>query len=160
MMRPLYSVIAAAVALAAAHSAHAELGQTAASINLDQRRLAPRAMSVHAVRAAKRHEMTLGNGGAVREFTNTDGTVFAVSWMGPRRPDLRQLFGSAYFQRFQADNAQTGHIRMRRALASTHADFIVRTGGVSSAQWGYAILPQATPNGFDMRQLTATDAQP
>ena len=159
-MRLFYALIAAAIALAAAHSACAELGRTAASIDLDQRRLAPRAMSVQAVVGANRHEMAMGNGGAVREFTNADGTVFAVSWMGPRRPDLRQLFGSAYFQRFQADNAQTGHIRMRRALASTHADFIVRTGGVSSAQWGYAILPQATPKGFDMRQLTATDGQP
>ncbi|HWU48315.1 MAG TPA: DUF2844 domain-containing protein [Asticcacaulis sp.] len=159
-MRPLYSAIAAAVFVALAHNAHAELGQPASSVDLDQRRLAPRIMSVHAVGAANRHDMALGNGGAVREFTNADGTVFAVSWTGPRRPDLRQLFGSVYFQRFQADNVQTGHIRMRRALASTHADFVVRTGGVSSAQWGYAILPQATPNGFDMRQLTATDGQP
>jgi len=152
-------MLMAGVLGAMAVSAHAELGRTAASIDADQRHIVPRMMTQHRLHAADLHEMTLDNGGNVREFTTDSGQVFAVSWQGPRRPDLRQLFGAAYFKRFQADNVQTGHIRMRRALASTHADFVVRTGGLSSAQWGYAILPQLVPAGFDIGALTEGDVQ-
>ncbi|HEX7800920.1 MAG TPA: DUF2844 domain-containing protein [Asticcacaulis sp.] len=159
-MRWAGMIVLVSVLAVQAAAARAELGKTAASIDADQRRLAPRGMSARRLAHANLHEMTMGDGGAVREFTTPDGTVFAVSWRGPRRPNLRQLFGDGYFQRFQADNVQTGHIRMRRALASTHADFVVRTGGISGAQWGYALLPRLAPAAFDLRQLTATDAQP
>lgn len=146
--------------MATAVAAHAELGSNTTSIVSDQKRIVPRMTTTRALAVGNMHEMTLDNGGTVREFTNSDGKVFAVSWYGPRRPDLRQLFGATYFNRMQADNVQTGHIHMRRALASTHSDFIVRTGGISSAQWGYALLPQAMPSGFDTRVLTSMDTQP
>ena len=97
--------------------------------------------------------MALESGTVAREFIRPDGTVFAVSWQGPQRPNLRQLFGDSYFSRFQADNKSNARIRMRRALTSTHSDFVVRTGGHSGAFWGFAYLPQTAPGGFPVQTL-------
>jgi hypothetical protein len=90
--------------------------------------------------------MVLANGGTVKEFSRPDGTVFAVSWFGPGRPDLRQLLGS-HFSAVQTDNVRRGP-RTRRPLAVNRADFVVQSGGHSGAFWGVAILPGATPAGF------------
>ena len=46
----------------------------------------------------------MSNGGAVREYVNGGGVVFAVTWRGPGRPDLAQLFGDR-FSTMQADTA-------------------------------------------------------
>lgn len=133
--------------------AQAGLGGRAASVAADGTHFRAR-VSAQAQLGYTDNIIAMDGGMTVHEFTGLDGTVFAVSWQGPKRPDLQQLFGSAYFNRFQADNIKVpGHIRMRRALASTHADFIVRTGGYSGAQWGYAILPALTPVTFSPQVL-------
>ncbi|MGZ3304506.1 MAG: DUF2844 domain-containing protein [Asticcacaulis sp.] len=133
------------------HPAQASLGARRESIDADRSHLRARLKST-AAGSYTVHELT-GDGGAVtREYTNGAGTVFAVSWVGPSRPDLKQLFGD-YFDRFQADNRPAGRIRMRRALAAHDLDFIVNTGGHPGAMWGYAILPGAVPQGFSMDSL-------
>jgi hypothetical protein len=102
---------------------------------------ASRAASTYAVDV-----MTLANGGTVKEFSRPDGTVFAVAWMGPGRPDLRQLLGP-HFSTVQTDNLRRGP-RTRRPLTVNRTDFVVRSGGHSGAFWGVAILPGVTPAGF------------
>ncbi len=138
--------------------AQATLGGKAASIDTDRARLNARIASRVDRATYSVHEMTLDSGTAAREFIRPDGTVFAVSWQGPQRPNLKQLFGDSYFSRFQTDNKPNPRIRMRRALASTHSDFLVRTGGHSGAFWGFAYLPQAAPGGFPVQALQG-DAQ-
>jgi len=90
--------------------------------------------------------MALANGGTVKEYSRFDGTVFAVTWLGPGRPDLRQLLGS-HFRALQTDNVRKGP-RTRRPLSVNRTDFVVQSGGHSGAFWGVAILPAATPAGF------------
>lgn len=140
-------------ALALSAPAHATLGGKTATIETDRARLSARmaAKADHATFTI--HEMTLDSGTVAREFVRPDGTVFAVSWQGPQRPNLKQLFGDSYFSRFQNDNKSTARIRMRRALTSTHSDFVVRTGGHSGAFWGFAYLPQTAPGGFPVQTL-------
>lgn len=139
--------------LAQAMPAQAALGGKAASVEADRTRLRATASRAPGVGFTDTG-LSADGGMTIHEFTADDGTVFAVAWRGPRRPDLKQLFGAAYFARFQADNPpRTGHVYMRRALASTHSDFVVRTGGYSGAQWGYAYLPARIPAGFDARNL-------
>jgi len=139
--------------LALGAPAHATLGGKAATVDTDRARLNARMASRVAHTTFTVHEMTLDSGTVTREFVRPDGTVFAVSWQGPQRPNLKQLFGDSYFSRFQADNKARPRIRMRRALASTHGDFVVRTGGHSGAFWGFAYLPQTAPGGFPVRTL-------
>jgi hypothetical protein len=90
--------------------------------------------------------MALTNGGTVKEYSRSDGTVFAVTWQAPGRPDLRQLLG-AHFSAVQTDNARRGP-RTRRPLSVNRTDFVVQSGGHSGAFWGVAVLPGVTPAGF------------
>ncbi len=138
-------------ALFSAGAAWAGLGERRASIDLDRQQMAARLTSTDEGSYTV-HDLALSNGTVAREYTRADGVVFAVSWQGPVRPDLKQLFGG-YFPRFQADNVQSGRIRMRRALSSNHLDFVVQTGGHSGASWGYAVLPLMTPSGFTYEVL-------
>ena len=140
-------------ALALSAPAHATLGGKASTIDADRSRLNARMASRAEHATFTVHEMTQDSGTVTREFVRPDGTVFAVSWQGPQRPNLRQLFGDSYFSRFQSDNKANPRIRMRRALASTHSDFVVRTGGHSGAFWGFAYLPQTAPGGFPVQAL-------
>ena len=52
------------------------------------------------------------------------GKVFAVTWQGPRPPDLRQLFGS-YFEPFQSAAAAQSRPGMHRQVSVAQADFVV-----------------------------------
>jgi hypothetical protein len=140
-------------ALALSAPAHATLGGKVATIDTDRARLNARMATRAEHTTFTVHEMALDSGTVTREFARPDGTVFAVSWQGPQRPNLRQLFGDNYFSRFQSDNKGNPRIRMRRALASTHSDFVVRTGGHSGAFWGFAYLPLTAPGGFPIQTL-------
>ena len=152
-MRSLWVSVFCGLIAVAAGAAHAELGQRAASISADGTHFRARVAS-QARLGFNDNVLTIAGGTTMHEFTGDDGTVFAVSWQGARRPDLKQLFGAGYFNRFQDDNkAPVGHVHMRRALASSHADFVVRTGGYSGASWGYAYLPAKTPATFSPQNL-------
>ncbi len=145
-------LITAGLGLLAAGAAHAALGDHQASVTADGTHFRARVAS-QARLGFNDNTLTLNSGTTVHEFVGDDGTVFAVSWQGARRPDLKQLFGANYFTRFQADNADMTGRRLRRPLASTHTDFVVRTGGYSGASWGYAYLPGKTPATFSAQNL-------
>jgi hypothetical protein len=145
------SVAPAIVCLAMAMPAHASLGGAYASVEADRAHMAARATSAGAG-AFTVHTLTLANGGTVKEFTRVDGTVFAVAWRGPGRPDLRQLLGE-HFSTLQADNATRRGPRYRRPMAVNRSDFIVQSGGHSGAFWGIAVLPQMEPPGFSPNNL-------
>ena len=135
--------------IAATAPAWASLGASRASVDTDVTHFRAR-MKATTLTNYTVQELT-GDGGMVtREFSNASGTVFAVSWDGPVRPDLAQLFGS-YFPRFQAD--QKGHGRLHRAMRADDIDFIVRTGGHPGHMWGYALLPGDVPQGFSTDAL-------
>lgn len=153
MMRSGFVSLIVLGALALTAPAHATLGGKAATIDADRSRLNARMASQVAHSTFTIHEMTQDSGTVMREFVRPDGTVFAVSWQGPQRPNLKQLFGDSYFNRFQSDNKANTRIHMRRAMASTHSDFVVRTGGHSGAFWGFAYLPQTAPGDFPIQTL-------
>jgi len=137
---------------AGALSAHAELGGKAATIAQD--RIVMRAKQATTTKTNYSvHTLTLENGTVTHEFTTSDGLVFAVSWDGPSRPDLRQLFG-VYFPRFQEDNQrQKGEGRSYEGPKSSHIDFMARSFGKNGTFWGYAYLPSELPKDFDLNLL-------
>ena len=145
-------IVSASAGLAAgALPAYAHLGGPYASVEADRAHMAASLKSTSAVTHTL-HTLTLANGDVVKEYTREDGTVFAVTWRGPGRPDLRQLLGD-HFQTLQADNAGRAGPRLRRPMAVNRTDFIVQTGGHSGAFWGAAILPQMEPAGFSASDL-------
>jgi uncharacterized protein DUF2844 len=81
-------------------------------------------------------------GAMVNEYVSSSGTVFAVSWRGPRPPDLSQLLGS-YFSQFQAAAASPD--RPQRHLIIKTRDLVVEFGGHMRDLRGRAYLPPLLP---------------
>jgi hypothetical protein len=148
------SIAAVATALIAASlaagPAGATLGAPFASIERDRAHM--RATHVVAARAAYSvHSLTAPNG-VLREFTRADGTVFAVAWQGPARPDLRQALGP-YFDELNAANPRRVRGGRHIPLAANRSDLVVRSGGHSGAFFGVAYVPGLVPAGVTPAEL-------
>ena len=153
-MRFFLTAAAVGIALISmAPPAFAALGGKAATVDTDRVRLHAR-LSRSALAGSTQNDLTLNDGTVTRQFTNADGVVFAVSWNGPMRPNLRQLFGD-YYPRLQSAAAKSARLHARLAMSANDSDFVVRSGGHPGAFWGYAILPGRVPAGFDASRLVA-----
>ncbi len=138
-----------ACVLLPAGPAGAVLGEPAASVRADQARMAGSATSTtHANYTVER--ITTPSGTVVNEYVGPDGTVFAVSWRGPRPPDLSQMLGS-YFSDYRAALDQTR--QMRRQLRVKSATVVVETGGHMRDLWGRAYVPSLMPSGVTTEEI-------
>lgn len=90
---------------------------------------------------------TLDSGTEVHEYVNAKGTVFAVSWQGPFKPDLREVLGTHFQDVVDEAKKQRGgpraHMRLERD------DLVVYSGGRPGAFEGRAWVPALLPAGFD-----------
>ena len=130
-------------------TAHASLGGDGASIETDRvhmqvdhaARQAPSSTGSYTV-----HETTLPTGTVVRQYVSTAGVVFAVTWSGPFKPDLRQLLGPHFdtMNARQAGQALAGH----RFVSQHESDLVVESGGHMRSFEGRAYLPSALPAGI------------
>jgi hypothetical protein len=137
----------AACALAAAlftTPAHAGLGDEVASVEKDRTTLkAKLRVSKHA--SYDVHELALDTGATVREFVGQDNKVFAVSWSGGWRPNLRELFSKHY------DRYIEGTRNLRRARGPVRIELpgmVIFMGGHLRHFFGYATLTEQLPAGF------------
>jgi len=96
------------------------------------------------------HEMQLPSGTRLREYVGLDGKVFAVTWIGPFIPNLKQTLGS-YFAEFSAQAAAAPG--SRRHLEVRTPDLVVESAGHMRAHHGLAYLPQALPSGVSVGDL-------
>jgi hypothetical protein len=146
-------LVAASLAVGCLGAGHAlaSLGGAYDSIAADRARLSARMLST-TVAAHHVHRLTLINGAVRKEFAADGGPVFAISWSGRAKPDLRQLMGP-YFSRFQASTATVSGRRIRRALVARQSDLVVYSGGANGAFWGYAYLPRELPGDFALSEL-------
>jgi hypothetical protein len=128
--------------------ASAALGETATSVRGDTVRLKA-SLRVTSAATYTTHELTLPTGTIVREYLSAGGTVFAVSWRGPFKPDLPALLGR-YFDTYASAPRSAGSSRSR--LAIDQGNLVVRAGGHQRAFVGLAYVPQLMPQG-----LSATD---
>jgi len=91
-------------------------------------------------------ETTLDTGTVVREYADTAGSVFAVSWNGPFLPDLRTLLGEhfATMTKEAGKHPKAGHSQ----LAVDNGDVVIVSSGHMRAYSGKAWIPGALPAGF------------
>jgi hypothetical protein len=145
LLRTALAVLASVPALC-----HATLGEPASSIADDVRTM----RSASAIRSERSlytvHEMRTDAGVIVREYSGADGTVFAVTWSGPTKPNLAQLLGR-HFQRYQAAGRTPGASHRRSTLRDS--DLVVQSSGHLRAFNGLAYLPQSVPPGVDIKEL-------
>jgi hypothetical protein len=143
-----------ALALAWAGPAQAELGGPLATVQADGARMSARMVSADMGGYAL-HTLTRANGGTVHELTNGRGEVFAVTWSGPGKPDLRALLGR-YFATFQEANASSGRgLRspLRRPPQVSQPDLQIQTEGHMGFFRGVAFIPSLAPPGFSVADL-------
>jgi Protein of unknown function (DUF2844) len=123
--------------------AHATLGSDAASVALNQQHLGG-ARQVQKLAQGERHELRLPSGIVVREYVAPGGAVYAITWSGPRMPDLRELLGSYFTQLARRDSRpHGGHHRM----TMTGTDLEIRSMGHGRTFTGRAWVPSLVPNG-------------
>ena len=89
-------------------------------------------------------------GVAVNEYVAPNGTVFAVSWRGPRPPDLSQLLGS-YFAEYQTAAAAQPAQRQRLLLQTEH--LVIETSGHMRDLRGRAYVPALLPPGVSADEI-------
>lgn len=130
--------------------ASATLGQPEITVQADVAR-AHAAIKASEDRAGYRvHEIQLPSGTLMREFVAPNGTVFAVAWQGPTRPDLRQALGQ-YFEAFSS--APRSKLSDRRHVQIRQGDLVLQSGGHMRALSGRAYLQSAVPSGVDIGEL-------
>jgi hypothetical protein len=96
------------------------------------------------------HEIQLPSGTVMREFVAANGNVFAVTWQGPTRPDLRQALGQ-YFDAYAS--APRTKLTDRRHVQIRQGDLVVEAGGHMRALSGRAYLLSAVPSGVNLGDL-------
>ena len=144
----------AAAGLSLASAAHAELGGAVSTRFANETR-AIAATSAATMAGFTRHETVRANGGMVHEFTNGSGQVFAVSWSGPGKPDLRTLLGR-YFDVTVASPAPSRALRtLRQPVQAGGAGVQIASSGHMGWFRGIAYVAALAPPGF-----TPTDLPP
>lgn len=144
--------LAAAVLVAALNPrmASATLGEPEITVQNDMDRAHASMKSSQDRTAYRVHEITLPSGTSMREFVAPSGRVFAISWQGPIRPDLRQALGQ-YFEPFVS--APRAKFADRRHLQIQQGDLVVQMGGHMRALFGRAYLVSAIPSGISIGDL-------
>ena len=149
--RALRVTLAAGLVLVAVgvKPAHAVLGAGIESVAGDQSALGGERSEI--TRSGFTVEaITTAAGIVVNEYASGAGTVFAVSWRGPRHPDLSLLLGP-YFAEYQAAaNQPATH---RRGLRIQTGNVVVETGGHPGDLWGRAYLPAQLPSGVGAEDI-------
>jgi hypothetical protein len=143
------------LALAAiASSAHAALGESESSVGPDaatmKMQLRPASAPSARYRLYAMHDAARNT--HVREYARSDdGKVFAVAWEGPVRPDLRQILGTQYFERYVS--AAQGMVRVRGARNIEGPGFALRMSGHMRHLAGVAWIPALVPQGVDPSEI-------
>ena len=160
--------LSAVIVLRAPGAAMATLGGSAQSIAADQRALGGQVRMLNQPRSSTGgralqeqppapsspaytvEQISTPTGATVNEYLSPNGTVFAVSWRGPRPPDLSQLLG-AYFAEYRtaaaSPSAQRGHL-----LVQTE-NLVVETGGHMRDLRGRAYVPGLLPPGVSADEV-------
>ncbi len=129
--------------------AWAVLGEAAQSIQKDQSRLQG-TLRIKRARAYTLHQIQAPYGTVVREYVAPrSGNVFAVTWNGPRIPDLRQLLGAYFDQYARAAQSRRGH----GPLVVELPGLVVQSSGHQRSFIGRAYLPQQMPAGVRAEAL-------
>jgi hypothetical protein len=144
-------VVAATMSLSliAGAPCYAQLGQ------IVSRTGAPDGAVVHQAQGARigYRETTDANGIVVRQYVDSAGTVYAVSWRGPAMADVQSLLGT-YFQRFKdGANASVGDAGLHASRVDD-GDLVVETRVRLREFSGRAWLASALPAG-----VSASDIQ-
>lgn len=122
--------------------AHATLGRTAESTDIDLQKLHAR-KSVRPGAVFTIHELELPSGTMVREYVSAEGRVFAVAWRGSTLPDLRQIFGEDNLETFLS-SPPAEHTR-HKSRSVRQPGLVAHSAGSGRFFTGFAYIPSLMP---------------
>jgi hypothetical protein len=146
--RAALPLIALLAALAPA-SAFAELGGDVASVLRDSAALGGQ-HGVTTFVTYDLHESASTDGVRLRQYVDRAGTVFAVSWSGPRSPDVAALLG-AHAARYQ--QALQGRAINHHVATVVEPGLEVSVIRLPRGWRGQALLPTAIPVGVRRSEI-------
>jgi hypothetical protein len=135
-----------------AYQALAVLGADVETVRIDQMRFKGEHRQ-HPGAQMTTHEISLPDGSIIKEYVNTAGVVFAVSWRTRLKPNLEALLGTPYVVPATRVGALTGVADARRQQSMRQPNLVVRQGGRMNAFAGLAYVPKLVPEGFDAETL-------
>lgn len=131
--------------------AEAGLGEFADSINADL----PSSSAVRN-RAETRDHYTIeklqSKSAAIREFVNSDGIVFGVTWKGSTPPNLNKLLGS-YFKEYQRTMSQISQKPGRGSRKIKSSELVVEHWGHMRSYQGRAYVTSLIPSGVSLDEI-------
>lgn len=99
------------------------------------------------------HEISLPDGSSIKEYVNSAGLVFAVSWRTRLKPDLEKLLGTNFVVYAAKQRAATGLAESKRQQTVRQPNLVVRQAGRMNAFAGLAYVPALVPVGIDADAL-------
>jgi len=147
--RWLWSAFALAAVSQLAPGAHAALGEDVTSVATDQARMQAKLEISHKANYAV-HELQAPTGATVREFVGDSGKVFAVSWSGGWRPNLRDIMG-VHYDRYIAGTR--GRRATRGPVRIELPGMVVIMGGHQRAFFGQVYLLDLLPPGLQLEDI-------
>ncbi len=144
------AMVALGLAVAYGRQARAALGDDESAVATDQARLRASAKLLRRTAAYAVHELTVPTGATVRELVNGAGKVFAVSWSGGWRPNLRHLLGTHYDRFIEGTR---GRRATRGIVRIELPGMTVTMGGYLRTFFGTAVLTDLVPAGVAPEDL-------
>jgi len=145
--RPVQGALASAalsLALLLSAPARAALGDDVSTVAAAQARLHADLTVSHRGSYAI-HELAMPSGVRLRHFVGGSGKVFAVSWSGGWRPNLRDVMGAHYDDFIAATRGKP----MKRGVARIETrGMVVVMGGPQRASFGHVYLTDLVPQDF------------
>ncbi|MBL0123278.1 MAG: DUF2844 domain-containing protein [Betaproteobacteria bacterium] len=136
------------------HTAHAVLGAAANTIHADQIRYkGARSESASANGLMTTHEIRMSDGSGIKQYVNSAGVVFAVSWRTRLKPDLEALLGPRFALQGATVGAAAGVAGIKRQQSIRQPNLVVHQGGRMNAFAGLAYVPTLVPEGIDAELL-------
>ena len=136
---------------AAAGQVQATLGESADSIESDQKALSAMRRTAKTSTAYTVHEIR-SETITVREYVSSSGVVFGIAWNGLTHPDLTPLMGS------YTDEYQKAMKKTKRQPGRRHVQ--VKTDSVVVEKWGHmrnlqgrAYAPALIPQGVSVNEI-------
>jgi hypothetical protein len=136
-------------------TAHATLGGDSASVEANRQALGGE-LRVEKLPYGERYTMLLPMGIVIRQYLSPSGAVYAVTWNGPRMPNLSELFGK-YAEQYSHRDRPKGE---RHHMAFGGNDFMMRASGHMRTFSGRAWVPSLVPPGIDLDSVLSIAESP
>jgi hypothetical protein len=146
----VYCLAVGVSALAGPTAGIASIGGRASAIETDRAHFVA-SMKSETIGTVSVHTLSPQNGGTISEYSDSNGTVFAVRWAGPGRPDLRQLLGDRFDTMAAMPRTRGRHTR--RALVLQRSNLVIHSMGHPGAFFGFAYDPALVPAGVSIDAL-------